>query len=298
MQEHGLDPNKPTDWQEMVKEEEVLKNARRKATIRGLSTTLTDLALGKLAGVVAGTGSSVARVMAGAGIEFVGEGVGEGTAQVLSGEEFSPGEIVAETAGGGGGPIITTIEVARNRAQQAIDNSKTRNSVKKPIIEAVAEDQEGQLKEEFELSETVKEVTSEQAEQLKSELDKFAGIKETIPEDLSTDQKKRILSLIDEREELQNKQVDPSFLDDRNKKIDNINAEIKRVAEEKTEEVVETPETPSPFVEDFKLQGNPVKIEATNIDTGKKEVVEMDALEAQNRIKNMLDRLQKVKDCL
>jgi hypothetical protein len=115
----------------------------------------------------------------------------------------------------------------------------------------------------------------------------------------------RILSLRNEMNDIENTLASDTELSDQaksalNNRLEEINNELNKTfgIEETAPEEPEATTTPSPFVEDFKLQGNPVKIEATNIDTGKKEVVEMDALEAQNRIKNMLDRLQKVKDCL
>ena len=86
LEEHGLDPNNPEDWQIMFNDSEILKAAKDKAVARGLSTTLVGTAFSALAGVVAGTGANVARTLAGAGIEFVGEGVGEATAQIVSGE--------------------------------------------------------------------------------------------------------------------------------------------------------------------------------------------------------------------
>ena len=311
MAEGGLDPQNPKDWQKMFENEEVLKSARDKAVKRGLTIALFDVALGKLAGVVAGAGKSVGRTLSGAGIEFASEGAGEASAQLITEGEISPGEIIAETAGGGGGPVATTIQVAGKRAQSAIDNKRLGKTDNTPLVEAVVDGQESNVIDEIELSETIKEISLEESEALKAEVQRFSELKNTIPEDLSNDQKKEILSLIDKRDKLKEKPLDPAFEESRDKEVEALNEEITKVSERTPESQAdksskETEVKPTtPFIEDFKLQNESIQIDnnakaltKSDIEKGNIESVPMNALEAQNTIKNQLDKLQKLKDCL
>ena len=114
---------------------ELLNAAANKGLIRGAVIggfdTLTGGATGALARAAATSGRATRTATAAAGgvVEALGEGAGEALAMAATGDEISPGEILAEIAGGAGPGAITTagqmaVQAASAAETRAADNAK------------------------------------------------------------------------------------------------------------------------------------------------------------------------------
>lgn len=98
----------------LLDDENVVNDATNRALSRGATIGLVDIVTSGLAGkalgatkaAVKGTAGKVLGTTAALGVESVGEGAGEGAAQVAAGQEISGEEIALETLGGMGGGVF------------------------------------------------------------------------------------------------------------------------------------------------------------------------------------------------
>lgn len=112
-QKRGLEFNEE-NVRKLLEDESVVNAATNRALSRGATIALVDVvtsgfagkALGATKAAVKGTTGKVLGTTAALGVESVGEGVGEGAAQVVSGQEVSGEEIALETLGGFGGGVF------------------------------------------------------------------------------------------------------------------------------------------------------------------------------------------------
>jgi hypothetical protein len=109
----GLEFN-AENLKKLLEDENVVNEATNRSLARGATIGLVDAVTSGIAGramgatraAVKGTAGKALGTAAGLGVESVGEGVGEGAAQVAAGQEVSGEEIALEMLGGFGGGVF------------------------------------------------------------------------------------------------------------------------------------------------------------------------------------------------
>ena len=304
--EKGLELTKEDDLKKFMTDQDAIDAAKKKAASKGLVVGLVDAFTAKVAGSVvagAGRGASVAskakRGLAGAAIESTGGGLGELGGQAASGEELNYMAAVDEAVFElGPGAITVGAVTGTEAASKAINKAKHKVQFENDLIDAVLESDPETFRDKVQSAMEFRQISPEQAEQLNAGFDEFTEFNESIPESVSEkDKRRQIIEKIKQRKEVENRPIDEAFEQNRAEEIDRLNNEIKQIAED--EPPVGSLTIPATsFIEDFKLQGKPVELDVFNSQTGKRETVTIDALEAQNAVKDQMDKLQKLRDCL
>lgn len=326
--EKGLDFNRD-NLREVFEDEEAWADLRNRAIVKGGVIGLVDATTAGIVQKMGGTrlfnqlinksksgqaitkasvrGSKLGTTARQAAVEIPAGGIGELAGQAAAGEDLDFKAAALEVIGEipGAGVSITSANIINKKRLNKLSTEELANAVQnedKATFDSVVD-----------ISKELGQINEDQANDLKNSFDEMVSINATIPESVSDKAKRAtIANLIKRRKELENvvsteqaKEVDPVFQDEHESnikdvqdQIEDINKEIKETATGKKAKPETRKEAPSLFVADSELRGKEVELPAFNTETGETQNVKVDALDAQNNIKDQLSKLEQVKNCL
>ena len=235
LQESGIDITNPKDLEKAFSDEKKYSEIREKALTKGVPVALFDMVSAGIAGKIVSKPvktltKKVALGTAEVGVQGALGGAGEATSQIVSGQQINAPSILAEVVGefGGGAPEIAIGAIVHKKK---INTEPTKSEY---AAAAVATEKGVDIADVLDTYEASELITPEQRVDIQSGIEKAKETLTKVPDSFTDEQKIKSVELLEEKQTIEQsiEGKDPALVENQKARIEEINNELKTIANE------------------------------------------------------------------